>query len=70
MDFVVPVDDRIKLKEREKKDKYLDFAGELKKRWNVKVTVILIIIGVLSTVSKGGLEKKEDERRPSKLQHY
>ena len=29
--FAVPADDRIKLKECEKKDKYLDLARELKK---------------------------------------
>ena len=31
MDFAVPADHRVKLKEREKKDKYLDLARELKK---------------------------------------
>ena len=31
VDFAVPADHRIKLKECEKKDKYLDFARELKK---------------------------------------
>ena len=31
MDFAVLVDHRVKLKEREKKDKYKDFARELKK---------------------------------------
>ena len=31
VDFAVPVDHRIKLKETEKKDKYLDLARELKK---------------------------------------
>ena len=31
VDFVVTADHRIKLKEREKRDKYLDFARELKK---------------------------------------
>ena len=30
MDFIVPVDHRVKLKESEKKDKYLDLAWELK----------------------------------------
>ena len=30
VDFTVPADHRIKLKEREKKDKYLDLAKELK----------------------------------------
>ena len=31
MDFAVPADHRLKLKESEKKDKYLDLARELKK---------------------------------------
>ncbi len=36
--FAVPSDHRIKLKECEKKDKYLDLARELKNLWNMKVT--------------------------------
>ena len=52
-DFAVPADHTLKLKEGEKRDKYLDFARELKKQWNMKVTVILIIIGALSTIIKG-----------------
>ena len=32
MDFAVPVNHRVKLKESEKKDYYLDFARELKKK--------------------------------------
>ena len=44
---------RVKSKESEKKDKYLDLARELKKQWNIKVTAILIVIGALSTVTKG-----------------
>ena len=38
MDLAVPADHRIKRKECEKKDKYLDLARELKKFWKVKVT--------------------------------
>ena len=53
MDFAVPADLRVKLKESEKKDKYLDLAREFKKLWNVKVKVIPILIGALSTVNKG-----------------
>ena len=34
-DFADPADHRIKLKECEKKDKYLDFVRELKKLWNM-----------------------------------
>ena len=60
MDFAVPDDHRIKLTENEKKDKYLNLVWELKKLWNMKVTVILIVIGVLGTVTEGLLKGLED----------
>ena len=50
MDFAVPADHKVKLKESEKRDKYLDFARELKKLWNMKDIVIPIVIGALGTV--------------------
>ena len=53
MDFAVPADHRVKLKENEKKDKYLDLARELKKLWNTKVTIISTVIG---SVTKGLLK--------------
>ena len=53
VDFTVSAHHRVKLKEREKKDKYLDLAWELKKLWNMKVTFILIVIDALGTVTKG-----------------
>ena len=59
-DFAVPADHRIKLKECEKKDKYLDLARELKKLWNMKVTIIPIVIGAFGTVTKGLLKGLED----------
>ena len=59
VDFAVPADYRIKLKECEKKDKYLNLPRELKKLWNMKVTIIPIVIGVFSTVSKGWLKGLE-----------
>ena len=40
MVFAVSADHRIKPKESEKIDKYLDLARELKKLWNMKVTII------------------------------
>ena len=39
----------MKVKESEKKDKYLDLAQEMKKLWNMKVMVIPIVTGVLGT---------------------
>ena len=59
-DFAFPADHRIKLKESEKRDKYLDFARELKKLRNMKVTIIPIVIGALGTVTKGLLKGLED----------
>ena len=60
VDFAVPADHRIKLKECEKKDKYLDLARELKKLWNMQVTTIPIVIGAFGTVTKGLLNGLED----------
>ena len=60
MDFAVPADHRVKLKENEKKDKHLDLARELKKLWNMKVTVIQIVTGSLGTVTKGLIRRLED----------
>ena len=66
VDFAVQADHRIKLKECEKKDKYLSLARELKKLWNMKVTFISIATGAFRTVTKGlqkGLEDLEVGRR-------
>ena len=58
--IAVPADHRINLKESEKKDKYLDLARELKKLWNMKVTIVPIVIGALGTITKGLLKGLED----------
>ena len=61
MDFANLADHRKKnLKECEKQDKYLDLARELKKLWNMKVTIILIVIGAFGTVTKGLLKGLEE----------
>ena len=57
VDFAVPSNHRVKLNESEKKDK-----GEekwKKKLWNMKVTVILIVIGALGSVTKGLIIREE-----------
>ena len=70
MDFDVLADHRIIFKGSEKKYKYLDLTRELKKNkqttklWNMKVTVLTIVIGALGTVTKGLVQGPEDlERR-------
>ena len=54
------IDHRIKLKEFEKKDKYFDLARELKKLWNMKVTIVPIVIGAFGTITKGLLKGLND----------
>ena len=46
--------------ESEKKDKYLDLAWELKKLWNMKVTIISIVIGALGIVIKRLIQELEE----------
>ena len=56
--------------ESEKKGKYLDLARELKKLWNMKVTIIPTVIGAFGTVIKGilkGLEELEIRGRVEKF---
>ncbi len=60
MDFAVPANHKIKLKECEKKDTYLDLARELKKLWNMKVTIIPIVIGPFGTETKRLLNELGD----------
>ena len=60
VDFAVLADHRINLKESEKKDKYYDLARESKKLWNMKVTIVPIVIGALGTITKGLLKGLED----------
>ena len=63
VDFAVSADHKVKLKENEEKNKYLDLAREVKKLWNMKMT---IVIGSLGTVTKWlikGLEALEAEGR-------
>ena len=60
MEIAVHADHRIKLKESETKNKYLDFPRELKKLWNMKVTIIPIVIGAFGTLTKWLLKGLKD----------
>ena len=71
VDFAVLADHRVKLKECEKRDKYLDLARELKKLCNMKVTIIPNVIGALVIVTKGlvqGLKDLEITRQMETIQ--
>ena len=56
VNFAVPADYRINLKECETKDKYVDLPRELKKLWNMKAMIVPIVIGAFSTITKGLLK--------------
>ena len=60
VDDTIPANRWVKLKESEKKDKCLDLARELKKPWNMRVTVKPIVIDALGTVTKRLVEGLKD----------
>ena len=74
MDFANPADHRIKLEKRSISTSTL--LGDWKnKLWNMKVTIIPIVICAFGTVTKDYFKdwrtwKLEDEWRPSKVQYY
>ena len=60
VDFAVPADHRVKLKESKKRGKYLDLVRELKKLCNMRVMVTPIMVGALGTVTKGLVQGRVD----------
>ena len=71
MDFAVLANHRVKLKEGEKRDKFLDIAREQKNYGTWKWWWWPIVIGALSTVTKGlvkGLEELEIKTRVETIQ--
>ena len=56
VDFAIPATYRVKIKENKKRD----LARELKKLWNLKVTVMLVIIGALGMILKGLVWRLEE----------
>ena len=71
VDLAVRADSKVRIKESEKTDKYLDHVKELKKVRNMRVTVIPIVIEALGTVPKGlekGMEELEIDGRIKTIQ--
>ena len=52
IDFVIPGDQNIDIKEQKKTDKYQNLKIGLQKAWNVKVAIIPVVIGPLRTLLK------------------
>ena len=57
----------VKLKDSEKRDKYLDLPWELKKLWNMKVTIMQIVICTLGTVTKCFVQGRVENIQTSAL---
>ena len=58
IDMTVPSDRNVSLKEYEKVSKYEDLEIELQKMWNLKTTVIPVVIGALGMIREKS--KSED----------
>ena len=56
-EFAIPADYKVKIQEGKKRNKHLDHPRKLKKLWNIRVTMIIVIVGVLGMVPKG-LERR------------
>ena len=68
MDFATTADHRAKIKEKEneKIDDYLDLVWEVKKLWNMKMMVIPIVVGALGMALKD-LEKNTGRTRNQRM---
>ena len=52
IDFAVPRDSRIEVKEKDNTKKYQELGSELQKTWNVKVKIIRLVVGSLGAIPK------------------
>ena len=52
MDFAVPVNLSVKIKDDKMTEKYYDLTKKIRKLWNMGVTVMLIVSGTLGTLPK------------------
>ena len=50
VDFAIPMDHHVKEKEKEKIDKYMDLAAEVRSQFRVKTVIVPIVFGALGTV--------------------
>lgn len=50
IDFAVPMDHRVRVKEDIKVDTYLDLAAEVRRQYHVKTEIVPVVIGALGTV--------------------
>ena len=56
----VPADQRVEISQQTKAESYQDLKRELQKLWNLKTSIVPIVIGALGTIPKS-LEKHLNE---------
>ena len=66
----VCLDGKMKIKENEKRDKYLELARELKRPRSIKGMMISIVIEALGTITKGLLSGAENRRTRRDYPNY
>ena len=64
---VIPYDKRVDDKEAQKLEKYLDLARELKKVWNMKVTIASLVVWTLGTRAKASKRRLKTIRIETKI---
>ena len=71
VDFAIPGEHRVKIKESKEINKYPDLTRELIKLLNMRGTIILIVVGALETTQKNLkiFLKSEEKWRPSIVLH-
>ena len=59
IDFAVPCDRNVSLKEREKLDKYRDLKLEVERMWHTKVDIVPVVVGATGLAKRGVLKHIE-----------
>ena len=52
IDFAIPMDHRVKVKEDNKVETYMDLAAEVRRQYRVKTEIVPIVLGALGTIPK------------------
>ena len=63
MNFAAQKDQRVKIKESKKRDKYLDFARELRKLWDMRVMIPIVVGALVVKCLEKRLKEQEIGRR-------
>ena len=69
-DIAVPEDSTVGEKRREKVDKYQDLRRQVAKLWNIKTTVVPVVVGALGAVTKNLTKHLQTIRVSTKIAEF